>query len=63
MARPKSWFEPKEYTTAKKTARDREQGLWKFTRKTRDGTKHNGYYVGNTLPARLRHAQVEQKRV
>lgn len=63
MARPKSWFEPKEYMKAKKIAKDREQGLWKFTRKTRDGKKQAGYYVGNTLPARLQHAQTEQKRV
>lgn len=63
MARPKSWFESKEYMKAKKTAKDREQGLWKYTRKTRDGTKHAGYYVGNTLPARLQHARVEQKNV
>lgn len=63
MARPKSWFEPKEFSKAKRIAKDRAQGLWKYTRKTRDGTKHTGYYVGNTLPVALQGAQVEQKQV
>jgi hypothetical protein len=63
MARPKSWFETKEYSQAKRSAKDRSHGLWKFTLKTRDGSKYAGYYVGKNLPVRLQRAQVEQKQV
>lgn len=61
MARPKSWFEPKEFATAKKFAKSRCKDLWRYTRKTRDGSKETGYYVGNDIPVKLKTAQLEQK--
>jgi len=61
MARPKSWFRPKEFNVAKKTARVREHSLYKYTRNLRGGASETGYYVGNHLPARLKHAQLELK--
>lgn len=63
MARPKSWFERKEYTIAKKAAKNRGQDLWQYTRGTREGKKETGYYVGNSIPARLKAAQLERKAV
>lgn len=60
MARPKSWFERREYSTAKKVAKTRGQNLWKYIRGTRAG-KETGYYVGNKIPARLKAAQLERK--
>lgn len=61
MARPKSWFERKEFSTAKKAAKTRGHELWKYTRATRQGAKETGYYVGKHIPARLKNAQLEQK--
>jgi len=61
MARPKSWFERKEFATAKRARRDRKQKLWLYTRKLREGGTESGYYVGKKLPARLAHAEVELK--
>lgn len=63
MARPKSWFEPKEFSTAKKAAKTRGQDLYKYTRSTRQGTKETGYYVGSNIPARLKNAQLERKAI
>jgi hypothetical protein len=63
MARPKSWFERKEYTTAKKVAKTRSQTLWMFTRSTQDGSKETGYYVGNNIPARLKTADLQRKSI
>jgi hypothetical protein len=63
MARPKSWFERREHTTAKKAARTRGQSLWQFTRSTRDGSKATGYYVGNKIPARLKTAELKRKSI
>jgi len=63
MARPKSWFERNEYAAAKKFAKTRDQALWKYTRATRGGTKETGYYVGNSIPARLQAASLEQKNI
>ena len=61
MARPKSWFEPKEFTSAKKAAKSRGQHLWKFARPTRAGKPERGYYVGAELPTRLGNAVTETK--
>jgi len=61
MPRPKSWFETNEYAVAKKTAKTRQHDLWKYTRKTREGAKQTGYYVGTALPARLQTATTDKK--
>jgi hypothetical protein len=61
MPRPKSWFETKEYNDAKRAAKDRGHGLWKFARKDRDGKNVLGYFVGAQLPVRLKSAKVEKK--
>lgn len=63
MARPKSWFEPREFATAKKIAKTRKHDLWKFTRNTRAGKKESGYYVGTALPARLQAAETQRKTI
>jgi hypothetical protein len=61
MPRPKSWFETNDYNAAKRASKDRGHGLWKFTRKDRDGKNILGYFVGARLPVRLRNATVEKK--
>jgi hypothetical protein len=61
MARPRSWFEPKEFNSAKKAAKSRGQHLWKYARPTRAGKPERGYYVGSTLPTRLDNAATEAK--
>ncbi|RLC88622.1 MAG: hypothetical protein DRJ03_01750 [Chloroflexi bacterium] len=63
MARPKKWFESKEYNVAKKTAKSSSMSLFKFARQTRDHGVETGYYVGNKLPTRLASAKIEQKKV
>ena len=61
MARPRSWFEPKEYNIAKKAAKERGVNLWKFKRPTRDGKPEIGYFVGTEIPVRLNSAHLERK--
>jgi hypothetical protein len=48
------WFEPKERTTAKRTAKQRGVDVWKYTHKQREGGKRAGFYVGKTVPKVLR---------
>jgi hypothetical protein len=61
MARPKCWFAPKAYNTARKAAKEREHALWKYTRNLRGGGTESGYYVGAQLPIRLANAEVEER--
>ena len=61
MARPRSWFESKEFNTAKKAAKTRGASLWKFRRPTRAGKPQIGYFVGTRIPVRLETAGLEKK--
>ena len=63
MARPRKWFEPKEYNTAKKFAKSSGEKLFKFARQTRGNGVETGYYVGTKLPTRLANAKIEQKKI
>lgn len=63
MARPRKWFEAKEYNTAKKLAKSTGEKLFKFARQTRGNGVEKGYYVGNQLPTRLANATIEQKKI
>ena len=63
MARPRKWFEVKEYNAAKKVAKGNKEKLFKFTRQMRGGNAETGYYVGDKLPTRLEGATVEQKKI
>lgn len=62
MARPNSWYETAEYNEANRASKDRGHGLWKYTRKDREGQKVQGYFVGPKLPARLRTAETKKVR-
>jgi hypothetical protein len=61
MARPKSWFEPKDFTKAARAAKDRSHKLWKFSRNMRNGKAEIGYFVGTRIPIRLQRAKLELK--
>jgi hypothetical protein len=61
MARPKSWFETKDYTKAASAAKARSHKLWKFSRSKRNGKAETGYFVGIRVPARLQKAKLELK--
>ena len=63
MARPKSWYTPKDFHVARKMAKAKGHKLFKFARKTRGDGVETGYYVGDNLPTRLAHAEVEQKKI
>ncbi len=61
MPRPKSWFETNEYNAARCAAKDRGMRLRKYTRLNKAGEKIQGYFVGNKIPVRLKHASIEVK--
>lgn len=63
MARPRTWYDPKEYHVARKMAKGTGSKLFKFARQTRSDGVETGYYVGNKLPTRLANAKVEQKKI
>lgn len=64
MARPKSYFETKEFNKAKSAAKTRGHKLWKFEKTTKSG-KDAGFYVGATLPKAMQAKNIatEQRKV
>lgn len=62
MARPRSWFETREYNDARRAAKERGHKLFKYTRQTREG-KVAGLFVGRGIPERLKHAKIEARKV
>jgi hypothetical protein len=48
------WFESKERSTAKRAAKKRGVGVWKYIHKQRAGGKKAGFYVGKAIPKVLR---------
>lgn len=60
MPRPKSWFALNEYHDALRLAKKQCTCIRKYTRSNRSGKKIQGYYVGDKIPARLKHATIER---
>jgi hypothetical protein len=60
----KRWFESNERFAAKRAAKQRRASAWKYTQKTRAGTK-KGFYVGAQIPKVLgtKNTSIEQVRL